>query len=749
MQYQPQGSGLPYNPPFVAPVQVPQHMQQFLPALTGFAMLEVQQSAGKNQWRQYYANVVSQNNWQNDAFMQLVSGIAEYAEFLMSNQRMQPEQALQQAASEMTSIMTAMVAQQNQAQLAQYSTPGMLQNAQELFARFQQIRDAVLQHQQRQQFGGGMPGQGMWGAPGNVGYHNPAVPAWAQNNGTAPMGGYNMNRGPMNPAYGNPGYGNPVYGNPGYRNPNMHPSQMAHRQGGRDVWQAGPGPFQPNQHHDNGMPATGMRRRNRQSEETSNRNTQNEELSMGADGRKEHRTWTTGDNVNHSPFQGFPETGAVAPASPFQNGPFNHSNRSRRAEEAQAEAAPTHVSLSSDQEWPKVADPTRPWDSVLLEDGTELRPAFKSGWKATLDSEHPYHLVYDTTKFMLFHVHRPDGRVYETLRERTPEMDYLQNELDPKARAAEREIREGQSKQVVTPNWGLAEKLRPHTVKPMAVQADESVPESQDLASEREPRALTEVIQAHSLQEAEVKLALYAKDDPLLRDLKAPMEFYYDEITPILTNNAGTVQVVRDLCTAPSYADLLQQLGDVRYQVDDQTWEQLDKRMTAAVNEVLAKNLSLEGWKIDSFVEDYTDLCEALESSFGKDLVDTFNGYGTEVINSAISVLSDEDFKTYLAKMSTSQDDTVDNTRWLAFRERISVTQVPWKKSELDLDLSHGGVIPETQMPQLYAAVDAIFERTLDHPVTFARRYLQTADKKLIELRHGYLGKNSLMMFEV
>lgn len=326
-------------------------------------------------------------------------------------------------------------------------------------------------------------------------------------------------------------------------------------------------------------------------------------------------------------------------------------------------------------------------------------------------------------------------------------MKYLDHELDPKLKAQVREA-EQDPDTVVAPDWGLAKALRPHPLAPASVPADEQeASEGNDLPTGTEPVVLDDVVQAHSLPEAEVKLNLIARNDEKLRGLKPPFEFYFDQITPIPVEK-NEINTVRAMDNCQTYSALREKMFEAKDRLPEAVWRAIDERITKAINEALTKNLSLKGWAIDTFYDDYPDLVDALQSSYSEQLVGIFEGHSTQVIGSALSVLSGESFAKYLRTIQGDSNGKDSGGRLLAFRDRCSVTYVPWKYSELSLDLTRGGMVPEAEMPELYAAMDAILERTFDHPVTFARRYLMTTDKKLIEVRRGYLGKESVLLFD-
>lgn len=706
-QFAVQMNQLPMNPPVVPNINIGA-LQQYLQPITGYSMGVVQQYAAKNALRSFLFNLLSRNGWQNPEFEQFVSGVAQLAElFGMTINGIQVEQAVQKAAEEMASMQACIYAAQNEQAFVQFVDQRLandigveLRKYQTYQAQFQRLA------QPQPAFGGG----GMGGWP----QQNTAVGRGyqpQQGRGVQFVGGNNAPR-QMGQMWGNSPANNAVRGNSGGMWGN--PQDNSPRFGGSTLGGGAAGGF-----------GGGLGRR-----------AQVEEVTLDAQGG-DFRQFGTNQQGQFSelPQEPVVERRPITPASrqsSFQQGP-------------------SHVAVSAESEWPKVANPLRPWDSVLMEDGTEIRPAHISGWTKTVTEDQPYHLVYDPNQYMLFHVRLPNGDVQEKLYPRSEDMGYLDHELDPKLKAQVREVEQEGSGQVVAPNWGLAQALRPHPLHAASVPASQEsseATESTDIPSDQ-PVVFEEVIQAHSLAEAEVKLSFLARGDEQLRGLKPPYEFYFDQITPI-TVEKNEINTVRQLADCQTYESLLNKLYEVKPRLPEAVWAAVDERLTKNLNEALEKNLTLEGWSIDSFFGDFEDLLAALRPVRGDLLVDTFVEYAPEVIHSALSVLSGESFAKYLRAARGDSENGKDlGQHLLAFRDRTSVTYVPWKYSDLSLDLTHGGLVPENDMPELYAALEAILARTLDLPVTFAHRYIVTADKKTLEVRRGYLGKDSILLFEV
>lgn len=753
---------LPNNPPFAIQVQVHPHFQQFIPLFTGGVILALQQNMGKNYLRSFHFNLLSSNGWNNQEIVNTVNTAAKIFEFLMATQSqrgMQPLQALEMAVNDAVMFNLVDNVGRFSQGLQQFIDQQLANDLNGVANRAQQVMTQVNQFFQQAQ--GGM-NRG-YGAPAPVYGAGPVtttmsggnVPSWMQTGGQGggvPMGGYNAAPVPV-PAHLAGGY-NPNPGNLGgglrYAGP------QAHAPVGGGMF----GPVAAPAVTGNQM-GTGLKRRVQRKQVEDVSTDTNLELTMAPDGGRTVKAWSSsaeaerlaaeaGTNRNRLPEANNPFT----VTAPFADNAPSNLLPGQTTEGVTYSTEPTPAPES----WPKFINPERPYDGMILEDGTEMRPASKSGWKITFSPDKPYRTIYDPTQLVLFHVKRPDGTVLERLEPRSDDMNYLDHELDPALRRVRRDQETANGPQVV-PTWGLAERMKQIPEKSVAVMAPEPeaaegeaapVDTSDDLSTELKPRTLDVVAQVHSRGEALVRLSVLTNDKSINPSQESPAEFYFEEITPVVTDK-NVINIVRSLEGITSFEELNAKLNEYDHLFSTEVKTVLDKRLTAAVVQALQKNMGLDGWAIDSYLADYDDLITALRSNFGgtDTLVDAFHAFAPVMIGQSVAVLGGDSYTQYAKTVYSADDDSKLGDTLLAFRDRCSITQVPWNFADLRIDLNGGGVISEAAMPQLYAAVRAIFSRTEDYPVTWARRYLCTADKKLIELRHGFLGGDDVfLMFD-
>jgi len=709
----------PHAPP-IQPVMIPHvppQLQSLMPSFTGFAMLDAMQNSGRNPLRSFFFNVVSRNGWQNPEFHDYVGDLASFTELLINTQRMQPESALQLAAREIGAMHAALLIEANQNDLQQFIDQTAAAALNEALQTFRtqvqpQIRQmqqmamqpnyAVPQNQYGQRFNGAV---GVQQQQGGYGYGGRQMYSTQVQNNNAPMVTTMANGGVFGEAL----------------KQNQQRSQVTYGGG-----------LKPK-----------MRR--------ASTHDMNAELAFGPGEEPQVQVWDSktqaeAEQLKYGKSRGqafhlrAPMAQTGQPTAQFQPLPGQESTVGQGI----------HVGnvATVEQTGPIIVNPERPYDHLILEDGTEIKPAHQSGWSVTFSLEHPYRFVYDPTQSFLFHVRRPDGTVYEQVEERNVEMNYMDHELDPKLRENQRKLDQQNSDKEVMVDWQMVGKVRQAGKKPVATIPD-SLPEDvqKDLEFSETPKVCEEVLQAHTLAEAQLRVAAMPGIAALFKDGKTPVEYYVDLLTPVLTSH-NLIGALKGMETAGGFEEFFLALNEIGDRLDPAVREVIDQRLTATVNQVLKQNIGLSKWSISSFVDDYEELIGLMKSTFQSDSLATqFNGHAPEILQASLSVLAGGCYSQYLKDHAPHKGEDA-GQNLLVFRSRVSVTHVPWSYDDLSLHIGSGGMVLPSALPKLHEALVQIFARTEDFPATYAHRYIETADKKLVEVRRGYLGTDAYLLFE-
>lgn len=746
--------GLPQQPPFVPNLNVG-HMRNLLPLITGGAMLTLQQNAQKNPLRTFCYNLCSRNMYQNAEFSEFLAAIVEFTEFLMAVEKLQPDQAIQTACEQMASIFVALNVRKFPA-LQQFVDPQMANDLNGFLGQFNQLKGAITQWQQAMHqpqpanmgWGGNAGSFGGGGMPMNMGMGG------NMNMNMGGGGGWNNNAWaqprPMNPAHvggvrgGGPamgmggGFGGGGYG---YGQPQQRRNVGISGQQANNLFRDGPGYGMPQPHSSaydtGGNVQMGMGRRRRSGEA--------EELTFGNEG------------VTHERYQMEDRNERVLHNAGWPRAPRNDQGDLQE----RIQPAATNWTTGSDdfvatadyfpvgnEDYPRVKDVNRPYDSVFLSEGVEMRPAAFSGWQKTWTQEHPYHVIYNPETHILFHIRHADGTVNELAKPRTSDMDYLSHELDPKLRAghqAQQDSKPGAAKVVAIDAQAVAQ-MRPHPKLAISTVFEATGEEStNDVSKVVTAQVIENVVQAHSLEEADTKISLNLPDGVQLHG-RSPVEFYVDLVNTV-RGNPNMIHTVKSLSQLTDFEEFRLKLmaALTQNQVSEEVYKLIDKRVTQSLNDALAKSMGLEGWRVDSFVDDWMDLAQLLTETYSKTLVEALKRHAADVIGPSVSVLSGDSFAKYLHGMGVEAGT---QPKILVFRERVSVTTVPWSLDQVMATVEDGGLVQQSTMPNLFDAMTAIITRTSDQSIPFAKRYFSTVDKQLLEIRKGFLGSEAYLLFK-
>lgn len=738
--------GMPNNPPpFVPQFNCSPPLQPYAPQIMAFTVAALQTRAQENPLRAYYFNVCSANSWNNQDLPLLLSSVADYAELLLATQNTQPQQAIPMAAQEVVAVMVAVVASQ---------TPGCQQfltldahraAINQALHRFNEIRAGVQQmrqggfnngfngggyntttyanvpnrrggttfgHNMNMNMNNGMDFKGPWGGGGNNngGWNN------GNNGGGGPFGVVN-NGGPVNPAFGN-------NNSPGNGNANG------------SIWSTNP-PQQNNSGNNNGYPSVAFGNRGNGVVESVNFDA-NKPVEMKLESARKHQ------------FPPPPNFSKSRNVTQFVDEPDMVSEPS--GEIFSFENTLFYVPEGVSSNWPKTANLQRPYDHILMEDGTQVKPAAFSDWIVETTLENPYHPVFNPNTHVLMHVKKSDGTVIEHVTAWKEDMDYLANELNPQLKRQAREINDLTNPEQKIPTWGLAKMMKPHPKLASQSVSAEAVIESEvaegEDGSEKEVLEvgkLDHVLMAYGLAEADTKANMAANLAKV--DKTMAREYLFDDVDPNVGKN-GDRERVEELSKITDYTTLIKKLREFEPRMHPDIFAEVDSRLTQAIVTTLSKALSLDGWSIDN-IYDYDDLMNALLQTFGEKVCDLFDASAKLNIPTALRVLDREQTSKYaLENFGVKEEDS--NTH-VVFAKRINVLALPWKMEELSLNFgeSGGGIIGEDVLPDLYETAKNVFERHAHDEVPVASYLLRTSDGKTLQFIRGAFNAQTYLIFVI
>lgn len=755
---------LPHQICFVPQLQVLPHVQQILPQLTGQLMLDLQSNAHLGPHRTFFFNLMADNYYQNRQFMEMVNFAADLYDLYVSQHRMQQQQAFQLAIERTSQVFLASRSLTNQQLMQGYLNPQMINDFQLLVQEARALaQDITALKNSRMQQGG---------YPTNPGMQSMAVPPSYQPHHAGAMS-YAV---PNNPGGNRPSAMSaaaPVQPTPASWNMQQQPVQIQPIEIPSAPRRYEMGAVSPA----GAMPVSAVVNLPPGAVGTVAVPKLADQPAPAAEPRQRAR-WGRGPAEPTAPA---PTTSTVAiPAEPQVSGTYTYDQLPE----------PTRVDGSH-----TTAHDSRPFDLIHTDDGTRIAPAYqvaeKPEWKFRPTLNNPYRIAYDPSMYLLTLVKSPIGEVNEVLVEWTSEMDYLKHELNPKLREQEQQRRDVLRQDRPIYNWSVINALQPNPAKSMsaAPKEDEEAgmpedPSLKDVEMFRPEVGQVRIVGtlAQGVNDMDKLLKLEGRRG-LARDT---YELYFDIPTVLVLPDEGWRDTVVALASATTFDDLHAQFVGFMELDDPDTVRELDQRITVVVNAAVREGLNLK-LSIDSFMTDWADLRATLLSRYGDEYIDKLNDESEVLIASAFNVMDTEQTGTYLASLgyvgeevvaeesgelptppaadatdaqpiepapTPDKGDEVEEevvyvfTNVVVLVERISVTTVPMTREEMSLNLDTGALVVEHYQPALHSACQAIRERTVDHPIAYAHRYLLTSDRKLIELKTGIAVSSALLLFD-
>jgi len=389
-----------------------------------------------------------------------------------------------------------------------------------------------------------------------------------------------------------------------------------------------------------------------------------------------------------------------------------------------------------DDEWPKCRDRNNPWDWILMENGVQIRPAFKSGWNVTFDFEKPRTPYYNPQTHFLFHALSLDGKVSELIVDRTAEMDkYLDFELDPALRRiAESELKSREEKSAQL--WKTVESLKLYPDRPLAT-SNPVGEDGEELEVVVQPKAISPTTSlAQAVKRDLIQMRL---NNP--KDADKGFEVYHDRLE-LSSSLVEDRQALYGLVNAESFSKLHELLSKML--PSDGLRVAVNQRITSAVNRALAEEMGLTGWSISSFVDDIGDLLKFLKEDYGDRAVEALGNVEPALLGSYLTVVEEADLEEAAAMF-----DLTNSEKLLLWTERCSTTYLPVNFEELSLPVGNGMLVTQAHHSGLYQSLSAIFGRTEDFPRTYMDRYIVTANDVVLKMVRGAFNPEAILVYRV
>ena len=719
-------------------VQVGQRTQQFLPIVLSRFAIEAQQNATRNFLRTFYFNLVSANYWHNEYCANALKTTLDIVEYALWTSQGDPQQIIASAVADATEMLVAYFANAYAQQgLSQYIDGNAWQAVNAALARLNQYQQGIAQLSQ--QLMAQQPQMGYGQPVGMGGYYPNAMPV--QNRP------FNTNQLPVGHMSG----------------PQMTPFAPPTQLSGlprRGEMSSTPEPQQPGFQQQPFVAPVQEFRRGIPRGELNAETLQVNEVRGGPQQPMEVRTAPAAPPAPAPVVVTPPEskhtftrldTPTAAPRRPVTViDPTVYGT----PEPAPAAPVETVTPPVADTVLPKrnedftVTYPEDPYKEIVMSDGTICRRAVDSGWTPTRTTAAPYPMAYNPATQLLVYVRTPDGIIRQMLRELTDEAapveTYLDHELDPQLRQLERErLAADRPRSVI--DWSRITRLQIEPEKPYGLEA---VPEPEPVVAEGEedgeavamettPQRVERVL---ACDDPKSLMALAVTEYPELSEviLTHPVELYGMRMESRLTRS-DIEGIIEELGRAKTFQGAKTHLETlIREKPQDQEiWTLIDERLTENVNHYLNTSLSIP-WKIGSFLEDIGTLEDEVRGDYG-DVPATLLATLAPLI---LCVSCD------LLPREVGDDESPGDVVSLTLVNRYSVTCIPEAFADLSVAFSGMGAVSKSALPELYAFLDGILDRTEDYPNPFYARYIRTSDNHWLRLDGAMLADDTYLLSE-
>lgn len=296
------------------------------------------------------------------------------------------------------------------------------------------------------------------------------------------------------------------------------------------------------------------------------------------------------------------------------------------------------------------------------------------------------------------------------------DMDYNDHETNPDLIQLSRNQKTGPKVEAL-PEWEQVS-------MPTELSTQETTPEQTKELDETEAVYLKEPVMAYSLKQGRS-----AAMDQMTK-LEVPtmneriVEFYVDLVSPI--GLAALAEPIQKLRETVDLTQMVDQFNELAEDMTPRVWYQLHDILTSVLNRRLRGGLCYQA-DVDSITDDYDALMDELAKHYSNTAVDRFKRH------------------VHAAVLRTLNMREVNGK--LLLSEAISVTEVPWTSFEIDLVLeTKYAMLSKAVNTHMYAACLKLFRRTNTKDCNMSRRLLVTVDNVVIELHHGDMGQNTLLV---
>lgn len=198
--------------------------------------------------------------------------------------------------------------------------------------------------------------------------------------------------------------------------------------------------------------------------------------------------------------------------------------------------------------------------------------------------------------------------------------------------------------------------------------------------------------------------------------------------------------ILEELRSVSSFTKLAEKLRLASKSIRPELFLQLDQYFTDAVNRMLRQNLSIPALSMSSFTSDWLDLFGLITEQFGEGYRDAINTHQERELRKLMNF--DGDAEVYVMTQVPEGNHHLRPFVFAMPTKMISLNEVGYN---LDLDMLPGvasAILPESN-PFFHDLVQELLTKSGE---SFGRFYVQTADLRVLEASRSFMNEKAILM---
>lgn len=242
-----------------------------------------------------------------------------------------------------------------------------------------------------------------------------------------------------------------------------------------------------------------------------------------------------------------------------------------------------------------------------------------------------------------------------------------------------------------------------------------------------------------SIQEvAQNAIGMMSADAATFDSVLDPVMFLtaHGTVFNVIHGNQDEVDLIGELRTATTLTKLAEKMRLLAKKVRPAVFLQLDRYLAQGVNHMVKQSLSIPGLSIDSFTGDWLEIFSHITDNFGDAFRNAIVAHQGNLIQDLLSNdLTEEDVNKRVKTHGP----------FVSLEKQVKLTYVRAESFNLDIDMMNGvaSQLLKENNPFIWDMVNRLIDRA---PKDFGRFYIMTDDGILLEASRSFLNPEALLL---